>query len=163
MPTLEVSPTVRIEAVVAVLLVVCAFALLAVGCALWAVQATSVAREEQRLALVDPFRVLELEHRLAIAADRIRAIEADTAMFARAHHLRAALWAYDALLREACELEGAEERTDDEPGISVTALQRALSAQDLPGELSGRSAQALGDPDARLRRELELGARGWTW
>jgi len=45
----------------------------------------------------------------------------------------------------------------------VTALQRALSAQDLPGELSGRSAQALGDPDARLRRELELGARGWTW
>ena len=42
-------------------------------------------------------------------------------------------------------------------------LQRALSAQDLPDEISEISTQTLGDPDARFRRELELGARGWSW
>ncbi len=145
------------------LLVWCALAMLAVGCVLWAVRTTSIAHEEEKLAQVDPFLVLELEHQLAVAAERIRRVDADPTMFARAHHLRAALWAYDALLREACQLAGAENERDAGPAVEVSTLQRALSAQDLPDEISEISTQTLGDPDARFRRELELGARGWSW
>lgn len=139
-------------------------AMLLVGCAVWWTGAASTGRRAEELAKVDPFRVLELESRLALAAERVRRIDSDPTMMARAHHLRAALWAYDALLRDACELAGADDVTEDLPRrLGVSALQQALSAQDLPDQLSELSTQALGDPDARFRRELELGARGWSW
>jgi hypothetical protein len=146
-----------------VLLVWCVLAMLVVGCVLWTLRTSTIAHEEERLAQVDPFRVLELERRLAVAAERIRRVDADPTMFARAHHLRAALWAYDALLREACEIAGAEQPDVERHAVEVTALQRALSAQDLTEEVSALSTQSLGDPDARFQRELELGARGWSW
>lgn len=152
------------RAVMTMLLVWLMLALLLLGCALWGVRATSAARQDRELAKVDPFQVLELESRLASAAERVRHVDSDPTMMARAHHLRAALWAYDALLRDACALAGADVAPDDQSQrLDVSALQRALSAQDLPGHLSEMSTQALGDPDARFRRELELGARGWSW
>ncbi len=97
------------------LLVWCVLAMLVVDCVLWAVRTASISHEEEKLAQVDPFLVLELEHQLAVAA------------------------------------------------VEVSTLQRAVSAQDLPDEISEISTQTLGDPDARFRRELELGARGWSW
>ncbi len=73
------------------LLAWCVVAMLAVGCVLWAVRTGSISHEEEKLAQVDPFLVLELEHQLAVAAERIRRVDADPTMFARAHHPRAAL------------------------------------------------------------------------
>ena len=148
----------------AVLVVWFVLVLLVVGSALWYSLQTARGREEAALARVDPFDVLEMEQRLAAAAGRIRRVESDATMMARAHHLRAALWAYDSLLREACDLFGADQVLDGAAGaVEVTSLQRALSAQDLPDQVAASSTQVLGDADVRLRRELELGARGWSW
>lgn len=130
----------------------------------WCLSLARRGREERRLAEVDPFRVLILEERLAAAAARIRKVEDDTTMLARAHHARAALWAYDSLLREACELVGIEQVVRGAAGdVVVTDLQRALSAQDMPAHLADASTNVLGESSLRLQRELELGARGWTW
>jgi hypothetical protein len=84
--------------------------------------------------LLDPFDTLKVQHRLAALSEEIQWLEGDRAVFARAHRLRVAQSAYDALLVDACRLAGVE-----------------------PGE-------AASDPHAqREREELELASRGWLW
>jgi hypothetical protein len=97
-----------------------------------------VARRGRRRAL-DPLVVLELQIRLGRLAHELRDVEDDPGVYARAHHYLAAQGAYDALLREACRLSGLDVDTDP--------LRAGLRS----------------DEDERLREELELSARGWTW
>lgn len=86
----------------------------------------------------DPFRALDVQLRLARIAAEVRRIDVDRTMLARAHHLRVALEAYDALLSEACTL-----------------------ADGAPREVAPLGTTT---PDAvRLDRELLLSARGWSW
>jgi hypothetical protein len=49
---------------------------------------------------------LGVQWRLSRLARKIRQIESDESRWARAHHLRAAVVAYDDLLAEACGLAG---------------------------------------------------------
>jgi hypothetical protein len=84
--------------------------------------------------LPDPFDALQVQTRLAIVAEHIRRLEEDRHAWARAERIIAAQLAYDALLAQACRMAGVE------------VLPRAK-----------------GDPWERLREEVELIARGWTW
>jgi hypothetical protein len=84
--------------------------------------------------LPDPFDALQVQTRLAIVAEHIRHLEEDRHAWARAERIIAAQLAYDALLAQACRMAGVE------------VLPRAK-----------------GDPWERLREEVELIARGWTW
>jgi anti-sigma-K factor RskA len=93
---------------------------------------------------VDPLVTLDVQLRLAFAAAEVRRIEADAALYARAHHWRAAVLAYDSLLREACYLAGVDPQDVAEP----------------PAPLDADAPRA---QEARLREELELTARGWSW
>jgi hypothetical protein len=68
-----------------------------------------------------------------VVAVEIGELEIDATVFARAARLEARVAAYDALLRNACELAG------------VADLDEA----------TGR--------DGRMQRELQLAARGWSW
>lgn len=86
----------------------------------------------------DPLEVLEVQIRLAQLAGEIQWLEHDRGVYARSHHLRATLGAYDAVLREACVLAG-------------------LSVADAP------PVGTQEDSSERMRRELELTARGWSW
>lgn len=101
----------------------------------------AVARRARRRrgTIADPLVTLTVQVRLGELARELRAIEQDPQVFARAHHARAAQGAYDALLREACRLAG-------------------LSVVDLPMRADERAESA-----ERLREELELSARGWSW
>lgn len=87
----------------------------------------------------DPLVALRLQTRLGDLASELRHVEEDPGLYARAHHWRAVLGAYDALLREACRLAG------------VPTASAPLRADDLS------------PADERLREELELSARGWSW
>ena len=71
--------------------------------------------------------------RLHAVAVEIQELEIDNTVYARAARLEARSAAYDALLRNACELAG------------VVDLD----------EVTGR--------DGRMHRELELAERGWSW
>lgn len=82
------------------------------------------------------FAVLQMQMRLATVASILRRIESEPQMFARQHHWRTTLWAYDSLLAEACMLAGLEVR-------EVAA---------------GPKADA-----ERSRRELALTECGWHW
>ncbi|MCK9792993.1 hypothetical protein M1843_04440 [Isoptericola sp. 4D.3] len=93
----------------------------------------------RRGADTDPLVTLTVQVRLGELARELRAIDDDPQVFARAHHARAAQGAYDALLREACRLAG-------------------LSVVDLPMRAGERAESA-----ERLREELELSSRGWSW
>ena len=93
----------------------------------------------RRASAADPLLTLTVQVRLGELARELRAIEDDPQVYARAHHARAAQGAYDALLREACRLAG-------------------LSVVDLPMRADERAESA-----ERLREELELSARGWSW
>lgn len=81
----------------------------------------------------DPFEVLSVQLRLERLAHEIAELEANPGRWARAHHLRAALTAYDDLLEEACRMAGA-------PIAEVDAR-----------------------PVRRVLEEAELRSRGWTW
>jgi hypothetical protein len=81
----------------------------------------------------DPFETLHVQTRLHVVAVEIRELEVDSTVFARAARLEARSAAYDALLRNACELAG------------VVDLD----------EVTGR--------DGRMHRELQLTERGWSW
>lgn len=87
----------------------------------------------------DPLLTLEVQLRLTEVARELRSVADDPAVYGRAHHWRAALGAYDALLREACRMVG------------VPVVDAPLRAD------------ARVDDDERLRAELELSARGWSW
>ncbi|MFI2105121.1 hypothetical protein ACH436_17640 [Isoptericola sp. NPDC019693] len=93
----------------------------------------------RRAPATDPLLTLTVQVRLGELARELRAIDDDPQVYARAHHVRAAQGAYDALLREACRLAG-------------------LSVVDLPLRAGERA-----ESDERLREELELSARGWSW
>lgn len=54
----------------------------------------------------DPFVSLSVQGHLSRVAWEIRRLERDDVLWARAHHLRAALLAYDELLCEAAALAG---------------------------------------------------------
>ena len=84
--------------------------------------------------VVDPFEVLRLQMRLGVLADQVRALESDAQVYAKAHRLKATRAAYDDLLGEACLLAG------------VTPVPEARRSE---GE--------------RLREEVELASRGWSW
>lgn len=96
-----------------------------------------LARRERRAP--DPLVTLAVQVRLGELAHELRAVEDDPGVYARAHHYLAAQGAYDALLREACRLSGLDVEPDP--------LRAGLRS----------------DEDERLREELELSARGWTW
>ncbi|HYY09385.1 MAG TPA: hypothetical protein VE781_00525 [Kineosporiaceae bacterium] len=82
---------------------------------------------------VDPFSALEVQLGLARLERLVADLQRDESRFARAHHLYAAVAAYDRLLVEACALAGVD-----------------------PPE------QGDGDT-RRLLVEVELRARGWAW
>ncbi|GIG37667.1 hypothetical protein [Cellulomonas pakistanensis] len=82
----------------------------------------------------DPFDALHVQMRLGIVADHLRRLEDDPHAWARAERIIASQLAYDALLADACRLAGVE------------VLPRAK-----------------GDPWERMREEVELASRGWTW
>jgi hypothetical protein len=82
---------------------------------------------------------LAIQVRLGQLADELRKVDEDPDVFARAHHWLAVQGAYDALLREACRLSG-------------------LPVADAPLRLGEHAAA-----EERLREELELSSRGWSW
>jgi hypothetical protein len=87
----------------------------------------------------DPLVTLRLQVRLGELAAELRRVEEDPDVYARAHHWFAVQSAYDALLREACRLAGLP--TGPAP---LRADERAAAGE-------------------RLREELELSSRGWSW
>ena len=87
----------------------------------------------------DPLVTLRLQVRLGELAAELRRIEDDPDVYARAHHWFAVQGAYDGLLREACRLAG------------------------LPTETAPLRANDHVAADERLREELELSSRGWSW
>jgi hypothetical protein len=88
----------------------------------------------RRTPPADPFEVLRLQTRLGVVADQVRALEADSDVYAKAHRLQATRAAYDDLLGEACRMAGVQ---------LVPETRRS------EGE--------------RLREEVELASRGWSW
>jgi len=82
---------------------------------------------------VDPFSALEVQVALARVERLVSDLQRDNRRFAQAHHLYAAVAAYDRLLLEACALAGVELAED--------------------GDAETR----------RLLAEVELRARGWSW
>lgn len=82
----------------------------------------------------DPFDVLRVQVRLGILADQVRGLEADRQVYAKAHRLRVTKAAYDDLLEEACRLAGVPLERDRGPR-----------------------------EQERLREEVELASRGWSW
>lgn len=88
----------------------------------------------------DPFVVLQLQLRLGVLAAQLRALEADSRVWGRAHRLSAAQAAYDALLAEACRMAG----------VDVLAAER-------------RPTAVVPDEPERFREEMELASRGWSW
>jgi len=87
----------------------------------------------------DPLLTLEVQIRLGEVARELQSVADDPEVYGRAHHWRAAQGAYDALLLEACRLGG-------------------VPVVDAPLQADARIAD-----DERLRAELELSARGWSW
>jgi hypothetical protein len=85
----------------------------------------------------DPLETLVLQMRLGEVARELQALGASRG-FAVAHHTRAAQAAYDALLAEACRRAGLPVSTPLHADEQVTASER-------------------------LREELELASRGWSW
>jgi hypothetical protein len=83
----------------------------------------------------NPFEALRLQLRLSALAAEILRLESDRRVFAKAHRVRAAQIAYDQLLAEACRLAGVEPVRVEPPR----------------------------DDQERLREELELASRGWSW
>jgi hypothetical protein len=96
-------------------------------------------RRRLRRAGPDPLVTLAIQIRLGELATELRAVVDDPGVYARAHHWRAAQDAYDAMLREACRAAG-------------------LAVVDQPLRPDEHV-----DEDERLREELELSARGWSW
>lgn len=82
----------------------------------------------------DPFESLRLQMRLGVVTSQLRALEDDDQVYAKAHRLKATRAAYDDLLEEACRLAGVPPHPEGHRGESE-----------------------------RLREEVELTSRGWSW
>jgi hypothetical protein len=87
----------------------------------------------RRVPPPDPFEVLHVQLRLHAVAEEIGELEIDETVFARAARMEARVAAYDALLKNACELAGVDDLD----------------------QVTGR--------DGRMQRELQLTERGWSW
>jgi hypothetical protein len=99
----------------------------------------AVARRRRRRAGPDPWETLAIQVRLGELARELRTVTDDPGLYARAHHWRAVQDAYDAMLRDACRVAG------------LAVVDHPLRADEHVTE------------DERLREELELSARGWSW
>lgn len=99
----------------------------------------AVARRRRRRAGPDPLVTLAIQIRLGELARELRAVAEDPEVYARAHHWRAVQDAYDAMLRDACRAAG------------LAVVERPLRPDEHLSE------------DERLREELELSSRGWSW
>jgi hypothetical protein len=94
----------------------------------------------QRRSGDDPFEALEVQMALTRLDQEIKELRRNGRDdFAGAHHLRAAVKAYDYVLDEACRLAGVAA-----PGGSTYPLGPAAGIQ-------------------RMLAEAELQARGWDW
>lgn len=91
-------------------------------------------RHGRKQPVPDPFDALHVQMRLGIVAQHLQNLEGDPHAWARAERIIASQLAYDALLADACRL------------AEVEVLARPK-----------------GDPWERMREEVELAARGWTW
>ncbi len=87
----------------------------------------------RRRPVVDPFETLEVQMSLSRLDREIETLRRSGDRFAAAHHLRAAVIAYDDLLAQACRLAGV---------VGPVPVRSALH---------------------RLAAEAELHARGWDW
>ena len=107
----------------------------------WRLRATRIATGRlRREPTCDPFDVLRLQIRLGAVAQEVRVLKSDGDSYARAHRLQAALAAYDDLLEEACRVAGVPQ-----------------DAEACRGDSEERREQH------RLREEMELSARSWSW
>ncbi len=88
---------------------------------------------------VDPFDALSVQIRLGVIAAQLRSIEDDPRIWARARRFQATQHAYDDLLAQACRLAGID-----------------------LDEAEHRYGRNRTEPE-RLREEVELASRGWTW
>lgn len=93
-------------------------------------------QREEETAAREVLAVLDLQLRLGRLTTLLRKIDVDPDLFARQHHWRTTLWAYDSILADACVLAGVEV-IEAEPGPKAD--------------------------EERTRRELELCACGWNW
>lgn len=91
-------------------------------------------RHGRRVPEADPFDALHVQMRLSIVTQHLQRLEEDQHAWARAERIIASQLAYDALLADACRL------------ADIEVLPRPK-----------------GDPWERMREEVELAARGWTW
>ncbi len=120
--------------------VVLVLAIMAVGT--WLRSAPHRAARERRRRRrdgPDPLATLAIQIRLGELSHELHKVTEDPDVYARAHHWRAAQDAYDAMLRDACRAAG------------LAVVDRPLRADERVTE------------DERLREELELSARGWSW
>lgn len=109
-------------------------------------------RASRKQPVTDPFVALEIQLRLAAVASEIQRLERERHAIAVAHHLRASQYAYDALLSEACRLAGLDSTEPEPPPSDDTTA--SPGAVPVPWTV---------DEEQRMRQELELGARGWSW
>lgn len=143
-----------------------------------ALNAKVSANRERDLERSDPFHVFDVQRRLAQTSAEILRIESDPTMLARAHHLRAALWAYDALLQEAWDLVSDDVATGpigptDPHAPADPSTPAASTAPVGPILAPHRAASAhfgatsvlanLPSTESRLAKELALSERGWLW
>lgn len=111
-----------------------------------------VVRQRRQRARTDPFAVLEVQLSLARLEREIEQLKGYGGRdFAQAHHLRAAILAYEQLLTQACRMAGIDPPTADR-------------VQDATG--TERNGQRPEDPGSEVERVLAvaaLDARGWRW
>lgn len=109
-------------------------------------------RRRSRARRADPFDALEVQLSLARLEGEIERLRAYGGRdFAQAHHLRAAILAYEQLLTQACRMAGIDPPTVDR-------------VQDATG--TERNGQRPEDPGSEVERVLAvaaLDARGWRW
>ena len=72
--------------------------------------------------------MLRVQYNLARLDVEIETVRRDDARFAQAHHLRAAMTAYDGILAEACALAGVEVTDCGFDAVSRLQAEAALQA-----------------------------------
>ena len=103
--------------------------------------------------LADPFAVLDVQLSLARLEREIASLRRTGRRdFAQAHHLRAALIAYDQLLAQACRMAGVEHPVLDRPDPGPSGA-----------ELNGSRPDEPGSEVVRVLAVAALDARGWRW
>lgn len=109
-------------------------------------------RQRRWRARPDPFAALEVQLSLARLEREIERLKGYGGRdFAQAHHLRAAILAYEQLLTQACRMAGIDPPTADR-------------IQDATGtERNGRRPEDPGSEVARVLAVTALDARGWRW